>query len=139
MGQEGPHRRPRSTNAEKNAACCVSLPMFPELTAEEVDYIIQVVRDWPKDSEAESMSAAQNTYTVVVVGMGKRGMHHATAFAKNPRFQVAGICDIDPERAGRRRAKLGIPLRRTDAAAHAPRREARRLLLLHAAAPPRCR
>src|SRR6185369_8585251 len=25
-------------NAEKNAGSCVSLPMFPELTAEEVDY-----------------------------------------------------------------------------------------------------
>lgn len=35
-------------NAEKNAASCISLPMFPELTDEEVDYTIQVVRDWPK-------------------------------------------------------------------------------------------
>ena len=26
--------------SERNAACCVSLPMFPELTAEEVDYVI---------------------------------------------------------------------------------------------------
>src|SRR5215813_8503115 len=25
-------------NAEHNAASCISLPMFPELTAEEVDY-----------------------------------------------------------------------------------------------------
>ncbi len=36
------------TNVEKNAASCVSLPMFPELTQEEIDYTIQVVRDWPK-------------------------------------------------------------------------------------------
>ncbi len=35
------------TNAEKNAASCISLPMFPELTQEEIDYVIQVVRDWP--------------------------------------------------------------------------------------------
>ena len=28
------------TNAEHNAASCISLPMFPELTAEEVDYVI---------------------------------------------------------------------------------------------------
>ena len=30
-------------NAERNAATCVSLPMFPELTAEEVDYVIAEV------------------------------------------------------------------------------------------------
>ena len=36
------------TNAEKNAASCISLPMFPELTEEEIEYTIQVVRDWPK-------------------------------------------------------------------------------------------
>lgn len=34
------------TNAEKNAATCVSLPMFPELTAEEVDYAISKVNEW---------------------------------------------------------------------------------------------
>jgi UDP-2-acetamido-2-deoxy-ribo-hexuluronate aminotransferase len=33
-------------NAEKNAASCISLPMYPELTPEEVDYTIQVVRNW---------------------------------------------------------------------------------------------
>jgi dTDP-4-amino-4,6-dideoxygalactose transaminase len=33
-------------NAEKNAASCISLPMFPELTAEEVDYVIDAVRSW---------------------------------------------------------------------------------------------
>jgi len=38
------------------------------------------------------------TYTVMVVGMGKRGMHHATAFNANPRFKVVGICDIDQAR-----------------------------------------
>jgi len=37
-------------------------------------------------------------YRVVVVGMGKRGMHHALAFQANPRFEVAGICDINPVR-----------------------------------------
>lgn len=34
------------TNAEKNAASCVSLPMFPELTQEEVDYVIEKVLEW---------------------------------------------------------------------------------------------
>ena len=36
------------TNAEKNAACCISLPMFPELTAEEVDAVIAKVMEWDK-------------------------------------------------------------------------------------------
>ena len=35
------------TQAEKNAASCISLPMFPELTEEEIQYTIQVVRSWP--------------------------------------------------------------------------------------------
>ena len=33
-------------NAEKNAATCVSLPMFPELKQEEVDYVIEKVKEW---------------------------------------------------------------------------------------------
>jgi dTDP-4-amino-4,6-dideoxygalactose transaminase len=36
--------------AEKNAASCISLPMFPELTDEEVGYTIQVVSNWPQHS-----------------------------------------------------------------------------------------
>lgn len=40
----------------------------------------------------------KDKYRVVVVGMGKRGMHHALAFQANKRFQVAGICDIDAAR-----------------------------------------
>ena len=35
-------------NAEKNAASCISLPMFPELRAEEVDYVIDAVKSWKK-------------------------------------------------------------------------------------------
>jgi dTDP-4-amino-4,6-dideoxygalactose transaminase len=35
-------------NSERNAACCVSLPMFPELTAEEVDYVIEKTLEWDK-------------------------------------------------------------------------------------------
>ena len=37
-------------NSERNAACCISLPMFPELTAQEVDYTIGQVLAW--DSQA---------------------------------------------------------------------------------------
>jgi predicted dehydrogenase len=56
-------------------------------------------------------------YRVVVVGMGKRGMHHATAFAANPRFKVVGICDIDQKRMDDAAAKLGQPKTSTDARA----------------------
>ncbi len=34
------------TNAEYNAAACISLPMFPELEQAEIDYVIDVVRAW---------------------------------------------------------------------------------------------
>jgi dTDP-4-amino-4,6-dideoxygalactose transaminase len=33
-------------NAEHNAATCVSMPMFPEITAEEVDYSIAKLMEW---------------------------------------------------------------------------------------------
>jgi len=46
-------------------------------------------------------------YRVVVVGMGKRGMHHALAFQANGRFEVAGVCDIDPTRLDAAAAKFG--------------------------------
>src|ERR1044071_4858228 len=58
-----------------------------------------------------------NKYTVLVVGMGKRGMHHATAFNANPRFKVTGICDIDAKRLDDAAAKLGNPEKGADAAA----------------------
>jgi dTDP-4-amino-4,6-dideoxygalactose transaminase len=35
-------------NAEHNAACCISLPMFPELAADEVEYVIAKVKEWDK-------------------------------------------------------------------------------------------
>jgi dTDP-4-amino-4,6-dideoxygalactose transaminase len=35
-------------NAETNAATCISLPMFPELTAEEVDYVVAKTLEWDK-------------------------------------------------------------------------------------------
>lgn len=35
-------------NSERNAACCISLPMFPELTQEEVDYTIQKTLEWDR-------------------------------------------------------------------------------------------
>ncbi len=35
-------------NAEYNAASCISLPMFPEMTETEVDYVISKVLEWDK-------------------------------------------------------------------------------------------
>ena len=54
-------------------------------------------------------------YKVVVVGMGKRGMHHAATFKANARFEVAGICDIDQARLDAAAAKLGVTVKGTDA------------------------
>lgn len=56
-------------------------------------------------------------YRVLVVGMGKRGLHHAAAFAANPRFQVAGLCDIDRQRLEAAAARFGGPAAGSDAAA----------------------
>jgi dTDP-4-amino-4,6-dideoxygalactose transaminase len=35
-------------NVEKNAASCISLPLFPEMTEDEIQYTIQTVHDWRK-------------------------------------------------------------------------------------------
>jgi dTDP-4-amino-4,6-dideoxygalactose transaminase len=39
-------------NAERNAASCVSMPMFPELTAEEVDFSIAKALEWDRKAGA---------------------------------------------------------------------------------------
>jgi len=57
------------------------------------------------------------TYRVLVVGMGKRGLHHAAAFSANPKFQLVGLCDIDPQRLEAAAARFGRPATGTDAAA----------------------
>jgi len=54
-------------------------------------------------------------YQVLVVGMGKRGVHHATAFNASSRFKVVGICDIDQARLEAAAPKLGHPKISTDA------------------------
>jgi len=56
-------------------------------------------------------------YKVVVVGMGKRGKHHAVAFNNNDAFDVVGICDIDQGRLDEAAAMIGNPATYTDAAA----------------------
>jgi predicted dehydrogenase len=59
-------------------------------------------------------------YSVVVVGLGKRGMHHADAFANNGRFEIVGLCDIDKERVDAAAKKFGKPKTATDAKALKP-------------------
>ncbi len=54
-------------------------------------------------------------YRVVLVGLGKRGMHHAVTFQANPRFELAGLCDIDAGRLEAAAARLGVPVTGTDA------------------------
>ena len=58
-----------------------------------------------------------NKYRVMIVGMGKRGMHHAQTFLANGRFEIAAICDIDESRLRVAAAKLGNPPAGKDAAA----------------------
>jgi dTDP-4-amino-4,6-dideoxygalactose transaminase len=41
-------------NAEANAACCISLPMFPELREDEVDYVITKVKEWDAQFAAQA-------------------------------------------------------------------------------------
>jgi len=41
-------------NAEANAACCISLPMFPELREEEIDYVISKVKEWDAQNAAKA-------------------------------------------------------------------------------------
>lgn len=36
------------TNAEKNASSCISLPMFPELSEQQVYYVIETIKSWKK-------------------------------------------------------------------------------------------
>jgi dTDP-4-amino-4,6-dideoxygalactose transaminase len=49
-------------NAEQNAATCISLPMFPELTADEVDYVIAKVKEW--DQQHASAPAGKSKQAV---------------------------------------------------------------------------
>lgn len=55
------------------------------------------------------------TYTVAIAGLGKRGLHHAEAFAANPRFRIVGLCDIDAARAEAAKEKFGDAYTSTDA------------------------
>lgn len=52
--------------------------------------------------------SAQKVYKVLVVGVGKRGKHHALAFKNNSRFEVAGLADAFPEQLAKASAELGV-------------------------------
>jgi len=52
--------------------------------------------------------SANKIYKVVVVGMGKRGKHHALAFKNNPRFELAGICTRDVGKLAKAATELGV-------------------------------
>jgi predicted dehydrogenase len=56
-------------------------------------------------------------YRVLVAGMGKRGMHHASAFSKNPRFEIAAISDPVPVQLDKARAAYPKALAGSDPAA----------------------
>jgi predicted dehydrogenase len=55
-------------------------------------------------------------YKVVVVGVGKRGKHHAAAFQKNPRFELAGVADVERSMLEKAAAELGVKRAETDPA-----------------------
>jgi predicted dehydrogenase len=58
-------------------------------------------------------------YKVMVVGMGKRGKHHAAAFQANDNFEVAAICDISEDMLNSAAETLGLDnvIKGSDAAA----------------------
>jgi predicted dehydrogenase len=52
---------------------------------------------------------AEKKYQVVVAGCGKRGLHHAAEFFRNPRFELAGLCDVDRGRVEAAAQQFGNP------------------------------
>jgi len=58
-------------------------------------------------------------YKVMVVGMGKRGKHHAAAFQSNENFEVVAICDISADMLNSAAETLGLTdvVKGSDAAA----------------------
>ncbi len=64
----------------------------------------------------EAMSSGK-VYKVVVVGMGKRGKHHAIAFRNNPRFELAGVSTRDAAKLAKAASELGVARASTDALA----------------------
>lgn len=51
--------------------------------------------------------SSQKRYTVVVAGCGKRGLHHAEAFARNERFELVGLYNRSAERLQAAASRFG--------------------------------
>lgn len=60
---------------------------------------------------------AERKYTVVIVGLGKRGMSHANTFSRNVRFEIVGLSDHHPERLEEAAKQFRNPETSVDAAA----------------------
>ena len=58
---------------------------------------------------------SDKTYSVVVLGAGKRGKMHAKLFSQNKRFRLECICDIDAERLKASAAECNDPPMFSDA------------------------
>ena len=58
-------------------------------------------------------------HRVLVVGLGKRGKHHAAHFHANANFEVVGLCDVIPAPLAGFAPTVGNPPTGTDAAAMA--------------------
>ena len=56
-------------------------------------------------------------YSVVVAGLGKRGLHHAASFKANPRFELIGVSSRDPARLQNALGKFGNVASNADARA----------------------
>ncbi len=52
--------------------------------------------------------SAKRIYKVMVVGVGKRGKHHALAFKNNARFELTGIADSSPQQLAKAAAELCV-------------------------------
>jgi predicted dehydrogenase len=59
------------------------------------------------------------SHRVLVVGLGKRGLHHATFFKANSRFELVGVSSRDPARLQNALSKLGNVPASSDARAFA--------------------
>jgi predicted dehydrogenase len=54
------------------------------------------------------VSSGAPVYSVAIAGLGKRGTHHAEAFAASPRFRIVGLCDVDRGRLDAAAARFGV-------------------------------
>ena len=112
-------------NAEGNAACCVSLPMFPELTAEEVDYVIAKVMEW--DAQFASQAPAGKgppspaTAAVTASSIELDLSTGATGLRPGARFHTTPTRITSTSRHHSVMSQILRPRRRHGQARHAPR------------------